>query len=57
LVQAGWHTAKEAEVPEGIHLRFLPARSPELQPTEILWLLATASLANSLFEVLDPSGV
>jgi hypothetical protein len=29
--QAGWHTAgKEVEVPEGIHLEFLPAGSPEL---------------------------
>ena len=30
LDQAGWHTGKEVEVPEGIHLEFLPARSPEL---------------------------
>jgi hypothetical protein len=28
--QAGWHTGKEVEVPEGIHLEFLPAGSPEL---------------------------
>jgi hypothetical protein len=57
LDQAGWHTAKEAEVPEGIHLRFLPARSLELQPTERLWPLANDAVANRLFEVLDPSGV
>lgn len=30
LDQAGWHTGGEAEVPEGIHPEFLPARSPEL---------------------------
>jgi hypothetical protein len=29
--QAGWHTAKnKLEVPEGIHLQFLPSHSPEL---------------------------
>ncbi len=37
LDQAGWHTGKEVEVPEGIHLEFLPSHSPELQPTERLW--------------------
>jgi hypothetical protein len=30
LDQAGWHTGKEVEVPEGIHFEFLPAHSPEL---------------------------
>ena len=34
LDQAGWHTGKEVEVPEGIHLEYLPSHSPELQPTE-----------------------
>jgi hypothetical protein len=37
--QAGWHTGKEVEVPEGIHLEFLPSGSPELQPAERLWVL------------------
>ncbi len=37
--QAGWHTGKEVEVPEGIHLEFLPSGSPELQPVERLWPL------------------
>lgn len=33
--RAGWHTAKkDLEVPEGIHLEFLPSHSPELQPSE-----------------------
>src|SRR5215210_1223290 len=32
--QAGWHTGKEVEIPEGIHLEFLPSGSPELQPAE-----------------------
>jgi len=53
LDQAGWHTGREVEVPEGIHLEFLSARSPELQPAERLWPLANEALANRLFEDLD----
>jgi transposase len=34
--QAGWHTGKEVEIPEGIHLEFLPSGSPELMPAERL---------------------
>ncbi len=37
--RAGWHTGGEVEVPEGIHLEFLPSGSPELQPAERLWPL------------------
>jgi transposase len=55
LDQAGWHTGREVEVPEGIHLEFLPARSPELQPAQRLWPLANEALANRLFEDLDMS--
>jgi transposase len=51
--QAGWHTGKEVEVPEGIHLEFLPSHSPELQPTERLWPLTNEAVANRLFESLD----
>jgi len=50
---AGWHTGGEVEVPEGIHLEFLPARSPELQPAERLWPLVNEAAANRLFEDLD----
>ncbi len=32
LDRAGWHSSKRVEVPEGIHLSFLPSHSPELQP-------------------------
>jgi transposase len=53
LDQAGWHTGGNVEVPEGIHLEFLPARSPELQPAERLWPLANEAVANGLFEELD----
>lgn len=53
LDQAGWHTGGKLEVPEGIHLEFLPPRSPELQPAERLWPLANEAVANRLFEDLD----
>ena len=29
--RAGWHISEQVQVPEGIHLIFLPAYSPELQ--------------------------
>jgi transposase len=51
--QAGWHTGKEVEVPEGIHLEFLPSGSPELQPVERLWPLTNEAVANGLFEEIE----
>jgi transposase len=48
--RAGWHTGGEVEVPEGLHLEFLPSGSPELQPAERLWPLTNEALANRLFE-------
>ena len=51
--QAGWHTGKEVEIPEGIHLEFLPSGSPELQPAERLWPLTNEGVANGLFEELE----
>ncbi len=53
LDQAGWHTAKEVEVPEGIHLEFLPPASPELQPSERLWPLSNEGVANRHFEEIE----
>ena len=51
--QAGWHTAGEVLLPEGVHLEFLPSGSPELQPAERLWPLSNEALANSLFEEIE----
>jgi transposase len=51
--RAGWHTRGELEVPEGIHLEFLPPGSPELQPAERLWPLSNEALANGLFEEIE----
>ncbi len=53
LDQAGWHTGGEVTVPEGIHLEYLPAYSPELQPAERLWPLCNEGIANRLFATID----
>jgi hypothetical protein len=53
LDQAGFHTAKDLVVPEGIRLEFLPAYSPELQPAERLWPLVDEALANRHLADLD----
>jgi len=54
--RAGWHAAKnKLEVPEGIHLEFLPPHSPELQPAERLWPLSNEGLANRHFEEIEES--
>jgi len=36
LDQASFHTSEQLRVPEGIHLEFMPPKSPELQPAERL---------------------
>jgi transposase len=51
--KAGWHTGGEVELPEGIHLEFLPKGSPELMPAERLWALTNEALANGLFEQIE----
>jgi DDE superfamily endonuclease len=53
LDQAGWHTGKEVEVPEGISLEFLPSASPELQPSERVWPLSNEGVANRFFEEIE----
>jgi transposase len=51
--KAGWHTGGRVEVPEGIHLEFLPSGSPELQPAQRLWPLTNEAVANKLFERIE----
>jgi hypothetical protein len=46
---AGWHTAKNLAIPEGVHLVFLPPYSPELQPAERVWPLINEAVANRAF--------
>ncbi len=50
---AGWHRSQRLQVPEGIHLEFLPPYSPELQPAERLWPLVDEPLVNRAFDSLD----
>ncbi len=51
--KAGWHTGGEVEIPEGIHLEFLPSGSPQLQPAERLWPLTNEAVANRIFEEIE----
>lgn len=51
--QAGWHTSDQVEVPQGIELVFLPARSPELQPCERLWPLSNEAICNRHFDSIE----
>jgi transposase len=53
LDQAGWHAAKGRALPGGVHLAFLPAASPELQPAERLWPLLDEPVANRAVADLD----
>jgi DDE superfamily endonuclease len=52
--RAGWHTAQRLIVPENIRLLPLPARSPELNPTEPIWEeLREKTLPNTSFLSLE----
>jgi transposase len=54
LDKAGWHMSLRVEVPEGLHLEFLPSHSsPELQPSERLWPLTNEGVANRFFEDIE----
>jgi transposase len=50
---AGWHTANDLQVPDGIELVGLPAYTPELQPAERLWPLLNEQIANAAIKTLD----
>ena len=52
LDNAGWHTAPNLVVPEGLRLVYLPGYSPELQPAEHLWPVLDEPLVNRYFETL-----
>ncbi len=53
LDRAGWHVSTQVQVPDGVHLVWLPPYSPELQPAERLWPLADEPLVNQTFPTLD----
>lgn len=51
---AGWHGARDLEVPDNLSLLPLPPYSPELNPVEMIWqFLRQNFLANSVFENYD----
>jgi hypothetical protein len=51
---AGWHVAKELQIPDNISLIFLPPYSPELNPVERVWLyLREHSLSHRLLADYD----
>jgi transposase len=52
LDSAGWHTAPNLVVPDGIRPVYLPPYSPELQPAEHLWPVLDEPLANHYFATL-----
>jgi hypothetical protein len=52
LDSAGWHSAPNLVVPEGLRLVSLPRDSPELQPAEHLWPVRDEPLANPYFATL-----
>ena len=41
---AGWHKAKDLNIPSNINLIFLPPYSPELNPVERLWAYIKSTL-------------
>ena len=53
LDNARWHTTQKLEIPAGIHLMFLPAYSPELQPAERLWPLVDEAIENRAFDSIE----
>jgi transposase len=53
LDRAGWHASPKVRVPQHLHLLFLPAFSPELQPAEHLWPLSNTALVNRHFTTID----
>jgi transposase len=53
LDRAGWHASLRLQVPDHVHLLFLPPYSPELQPAEHLWPLTNAPLVNQHFRSIE----
>ncbi len=54
LDRAGWQpTSTRLQVPEQIHVLFLPPYSPELQPAEHLWPLTNTCLINRHFATIE----
>lgn len=50
---AGWHASPQVQVPDHVHLLFLPPYSPELQPVEHVWPLTNTVLVNRHFASIE----
>jgi transposase len=53
LDRAGWHSTQRLRLPDHLHLLFLPAYSPELQPEEHLWPLTNTAFVNRYFTSIE----
>ena len=52
--RAGWHTSGRLSIPENVGILFLPPKSPELNPGELLWReMRQKHLGNSVFPDVD----
>ena len=52
--QAGWHTSGKLQLPDFIQLLYLPPKSPELNPAELLWReMRQKHLGNRVFPDVD----
>jgi len=52
--RAGWHLSDQVVVPENIRRIFMPAHSPELNPSEHIWEdLREKEMGNKAFENLS----
>ena len=52
--QAGWHIARDLEVPQNMRLVLLPPWSPEINPAEHIWdALREDCVGNTVFANLD----
>ena len=47
--RAGWHSAGDLRLPEGLDLNFRPAAAPERQPAARLWTLVDAPIVKGAF--------
>lgn len=52
--RAGWHTANALDVPENVHIEYLPPYSPQLNPAEHIWeYLRMYWTGNRYYNILD----
>lgn len=52
--RAGWHCARELNIPTNMRLEFLPPYSPELNPVEHIWeYLREKHFGNDVFSSLE----